>query len=80
MMTELQGILKGVPVILTILVDNFWVAMDIKFALIFTESNVINVIEVVNDFLSVFLAECLDLVRKSLLVQKTYFENKNMTE
>lgn len=54
--------------------------MDIKFALIFTESNVINVIEVVNDFLSVFLAECLDFVRKSLLVQKTYFEYKNMTE
>lgn len=54
--------------------------MDIKFALIFTESNVINVIEVINDFLSVFLAESLNLMWKSLFVQKTYFKNKNMIE
>lgn len=80
MILELEGVLECIPVVLPELVDDFWVFVEGEFALILAEVEVIEMIEEVDDFLSMFLAEVLDLIGEKLLIEKWELDDKDMSE
>ena len=67
MKLDIDGIFDGIPVIFSILINNFGVRMKIKLALILIESHVINMIQVINDLLFFFTRHDTNLFRYRLL-------------
>ncbi len=70
MILELKGILKRVPVVLSELEHNFGIFMKVEFTLAFAVVHVIDMIEKVDDSLSMFSAEGFNFIGERLFIEK----------
>ncbi len=80
MVFQLEWILKSVPVVFSELEYDFSVLMKAKLAFVFVEADVVDMVEVQNDFLSILSAESLDLIGKGLLVKERNLDDEDMGE
>lgn len=75
---EFGGVLEEEPVVFSILIGDFGVVLEMKLTLIFVESHIVDVIEVVDKFLSIFPTKYFDFLWKWLFVQKSDFNNEKV--
>jgi len=62
MVPKFKRIFESIPIIFPVLINDFGVSMHIEFPFILAETNVVDVNEVVDNFLPVFPAERLNFV------------------